>query len=239
MVEIIDIVRELVKMLREDVIITNVAATATANTYDVDVVELPQLLVVNQVIDIDGNDCIVTAINTLKLTVLCNADITGATMATLKAPYFEIGYWPEIANDLANKGKGMFTQNQKFPLIAVNSIDINDRFNRKYDGEIDLTFYIIAESTATISTEERFDSTFKNILNPITNAIYDAIIASNYFTFVSKSLIEIPTEINHLPYYGTLGKGQNKLNEVVDAIEFKVKKLNINKCLTIVETIPV
>jgi hypothetical protein len=235
MVEVIDIVRSLVNMLREEITISNITALPQPNRYTFEVNEIPQLLTKGQTLSIGNYTCEVLEINTLTLTVLATGNITGEILATLKAPYLLLGYWTEIANEISQFGKSKTLSNQKFPLVAFNGIDITKESKSHYDGLLPLTFYIIAESEPNLTTENRFDTTFKEVLNPIYNALIEAVEKSYYFEANNKSL-GYKIEINNLPYLGSLGKNQNQINEVVDAIEVKITGLNIRKCLTMVET---
>jgi hypothetical protein len=240
MVEVIDIVRSVVNMLREDINILSITTLPEPKNYTVTVERVPHLLGQYQNITINGYDCIVNEINANVLTVYCETDITPYITGLLKAPYFMIGYWTEIANELAEKGKSLFSQNQKFPLIVVNDLDLKNRYDLHNDGELTIDFYIICESKATLTYEDRLDVTFKNTLNPIAEALIEAIKKSNYFSFGGKGKLgELSNEVQNLPYMGSKDKSQNQINDVVDALLLKVTGLQINKCLTIAETIEV
>lgn len=144
-------------------------------------------------------------------------------------PSFSFGYWPEIHQELLLKGKNKSNDGTKYPLIVMHSDFEEKRGSQNYIlAEINPKFYLIAESKQNYTTAQRISLVYETVLYPLYEEFMEALQSS-------KSLVSGagPRDFEHtkrdLFYIGSLAANQNKISDVVDAIELSFGNLKIRK----------
>ena len=152
------------------------------------------------------------------------------TNMTLTA-YFQFGYWPEIANDYMSKGRSFAQGQQRYPMIMLSAgwSENRELVDYRLEFECSPSIYIVSISKKELSTSDRSERIYKEILDPIYLEFMDKIRESRQFLLDNK---RIEHEKTNLYYLRTLEANQNQLNEYVDAIEIKFNNLKIlrRKC---------
>ena len=115
-------------------------------------------------------------------------DAVTATSTIERPVYFLFGNWMELCNDLGDKAQSPTYRNQRYPLVLMHNEYKENReigWNKVKVDELKL--YIICQSEIVgsktnpenYSTEQRKESIYKLILNPIYESL---IIKIGYLT---------------------------------------------------------
>ncbi len=142
---------------------------------------------------------------------------------------FMFGNWAEIQKELMLKGAKKGTQ--KYPLIILHSeIEETIPNDDRYQAILNLSLYIVTNSGQSLSTSDRLDTVYKTVLYPIYQEFLRDLYFSCYFDFTANPTMGlVPHTKKDLYYYNTASTSQNKLNDVIDAIEIKFKDLKLKR----------
>jgi hypothetical protein len=135
--------------------------------------------------------------------------------------FFE--FWPSISERILAQGSSK-TLGKQYPLVMLHA-DIDENHDKPHVTEINPTFYIITDCSMNDSISDQIERKYKPILYPI----YD-----NFLTQIRQSQLLFQTQLlehekKDLFYINVLSADQNKINDVVCAIEVKFKNLLIKQ----------
>lgn len=143
------------------------------------------------------------------------------SMSTTERPvYFFTGYWPDFAAQLQNREQTK-TLNS-FPLVFLDS-NFNIKQNDAKTIEVEPVIYIITRTKVDYSIQERLDSVYKPVLQPIFEDLLKAmsanrqIMGSKYFENKRKNLYFLESQTAE----------QNQLVDIVDAIQINFTDIKI------------
>ena len=141
--------------------------------------------------------------------------------------YFMFGNWQELCNDLTEKGQIKSLEDKKYPLILLHN-DYSEVITGKIVEVNGLKVYIIAQSEKEYSTQDRFEKTYANVLNPLYKFLMKRLKMD---TSVIKDVTNIKHERKDL-YYLYVGDKINRLPDFLDAIELQFPdfKYKLKKC---------
>jgi hypothetical protein len=160
-----------------------------------------------------------------------------SVISTVTRPvYFHFDNWDGLCLSLAEKKKSPTYQNLRYPLVLMH----ND-YKEKRDDKVTqatvtgLKLYIICQSSITgltinpetYTTQQRYDSIYQLVLNPIYDDLLLQMKKSNNF---EKEFMRIPHEKKDL-FKLWVGDKMNRLPDNLDAIEISFGELiyNLNK----------
>lgn len=144
-------------------------------------------------------------------------------------PSFSFGYWPEIHQELLLKGKNKANDGTKYPLIVMHSDFEEKRGEQNYIlAEINPKFYLITESKQNYTTAQRITLVYNTVLYPLYEEFMTALKSSGDL-ISGTGLRDFEHTKKDLFYLGSLNANQNKISDVVDAIELSFKSLKIRK----------
>lgn len=163
-------------------------------------------------------------------------DEVNAISTVARPVYFHFDNWDGLCLSLAEKKKSPTYQNLRYPLVLMH----ND-YKEKRDDKVTqatvtgLKVYIICQSSitglsidpATYTTQQRYDSIYQLVLNPIYDDLLLQMKKSNNF---EKEFMRIPHEKKDL-FKLWVGDKMNRLPDNLDAIEISFGELiyNLNK----------
>lgn len=143
--------------------------------------------------------------------------------------HFLFANWRETCEDLAGKGKSKSLESQRYPLVLVHNDYSEDRdFEYKRSEVRGLKIYIITQSKANYTTDQRRD----NIYTPILTPIYDDLLSSlKEGRYIQKENDCIQHTLKNL-YRLWVGDDSNRLPDFLDAIEITFNSIiyNLKKC---------
>ena len=135
--------------------------------------------------------------------------------------FFE--YWPSISAKILTQGRSK-TIGKQYPLIMLHA-SISENHDKPHVTEINPTFYIIMDCSATDSISYQIEKKYIPVLYPIYENFLVQIRQSQHL--FQTQLMEHEKE--DLYYINSLTADQNKINDVVCAIEVKFKTLLIKQ----------
>lgn len=145
------------------------------------------------------------------------------------APAFSYGYWPEVRQDLMQKGKDKANDGTKFPLIVMGT-DFEEKRRAGILAEINPKFYLIAESSLNYTTPQRITNVYTPVLYPLYEEFIQALEDSARVHPGTGDRIFEHTK-RDLFYMGFAKEGanQNQLVDILDAIELNFGSIVISK----------
>jgi hypothetical protein len=135
--------------------------------------------------------------------------------------FFE--YWPSISAKIIAEGRSK-TLGKQYPMIMLHA-DCPENHDKPHVTEINPVFYIILDCQATDDISYQIEKKYKPILYPIYENFLIQIRQSQ--SLFQTQLLE--HEKSDLYYINSLTADQNKINDVVCAIEVKFKNLLIKQ----------
>ena len=158
-------------------------------------------------------------------------DILKKELGNLKSkPAVIAGYWTEITNDIALKGRDKLFDGKMYPLVII-SADFKENYGQDLISDCVVTnvkIYVITEGKLSVSLVDRLETTYKNTLYPITAEIVDLFNNSYCVQGYEKGRNnEVTYELTRFPYLNKGNKEQNMLNSIVDAVEINFKSLRL------------
>ena len=154
-----------------------------------------------------------------------NTSIQSSTITS----YFRPGYWKEIAQVLNELSSHEDYAGTKFPMICLSEFYKLNKTDAQTTNSVDFTLFLLTDSETNYSSQQRDNISFDGILLPVYNALITGILDNKWFRNENREIIH---SFEKLPYMGSEGVNQNKLNEVVDAIQLDftdTKILNLKK----------
>lgn len=137
------------------------------------------------------------------------------------------GYWPEVANDLALKGKSVALRENKYPVIFMDA-DFERKCNNEsgWAGTINPTFYILANSNPNDSSVTRLDGVFNLTLRPLEDMFITLLRNNRNLGFkIDKGIKLMDYESKDLFYITS----KSNLNDVIDGIRLTFKEIKIKE----------
>jgi hypothetical protein len=138
---------------------------------------------------------------------------------------YKFGYWPVIAQELQSEGRSKSMAGMRYPLIMLNA-DFDEQVIDYRKVRINPTFYIITQTRANYSIDQRLELVYKPVLYKIYKSFITAIRKSKKFWLFGH---EFPHTRKDLFYLQNLAADQNKINDIIDAIELKFTNLDLIK----------
>jgi hypothetical protein len=158
-------------------------------------------------------------------------DCTTGISTTPRPVYFLFGNWSDLLIDLSEKKKSPTYQNLRFPLIFLH----NDYLETIQGGSLtkavvdETKIYIICQSSITglnnpetYTTQQRWDSIYKLILEPILD---DLLKQMKFGAVFVKTVYKIEYTRKDLYKLWVGNNKENKLPDNLDAIELTFRNL--------------
>jgi len=153
--------------------------------------------------------------------------LTESGLCSQLKPYFTIGNWKEVAADLLLKGSSKILDNQRYPFILLHSEMTFREKSLRYSGMVNPKIYILTQSDPNLSTLDRLNGVYTNVLYPLCDRFLYAMKNSRYFETVKNEFQDFNYNKSELFYYNSLKANQNKLNDFVDGIELDFSELKV------------
>lgn len=155
-------------------------------------------------------------------------DITATDVTALTwqlALYYEFGRALEVGNTLEDKKGDPANKNKRFPLVwLLTDIDKNYDTADSAEYEANIIIGLVYVSEANLKAEQRIDTYFEPILDPLVEKFKDVITTSpgrQYFIFSEGERLKIRQTDKFK--YGSINGNTHIFNTICDAIE-----LNLN-----------
>lgn len=140
------------------------------------------------------------------------------------APYYMHGHPLEIVNILSQKTSHETLKFQKYPLIAL----FQD-FDEPIEGDgrdVSLNIVICTETKPGFEASERYNETFKPILNPLFDLFIKHLRRSYYLNILPDAISYTKTDRVYWGRQGLYGSEGNIFDDHIDAIE--ISNLNLS-----------
>jgi hypothetical protein len=156
-------------------------------------------------------------------------DVVTAISSEARPVYYLFGNWVELCNELISKGQSKTTELQRYPLVLLHNdySETIDEITNKVTVD-NAKIYLICQSEPNYSTQQRWESIYKLVLEPIYE---DYIERMKFGSAFHKVLNKLEHERKDL-YRLYVGDKTNRLPDHLDAIELTFKDLvyNLKKC---------
>lgn len=139
-------------------------------------------------------------------------------------PYYLYGHPKEIFNTLNEQDRSNNYKFKNFPLIALFQ-DFTESYGDSalILSEVSLNIAIITETSKDYKANERYDNSFKDLLQPLYELLISKLIASKQFLEIDTGLL--PHDKTDRLYWGTTSG--NITNGYIDAIEIENLELKL------------
>lgn len=135
----------------------------------------------------------------------------------LNVPFY-VGDWKEICVSLNLKSK--LKQSGKYPFVVLSK-RYTPIYQQPYIVE-GIELYIVTQTKQNITTQQRDETVYTETLYPLYESIIGEIEGHrSVITSTSDYLGRLVHDVQNLYYFSTEGAEQNKLNDIVDAIQVK------------------
>jgi hypothetical protein len=163
-------------------------------------------------------------------------DIIGATVQAAATKlgyplYYQWGHYADVLRIMTAKDKSITQDGTKYPLVWLRTDFIENVMSYGGYASVNFQLFIIKDSLANYTVDERRDNTFLPVLYPIYNELINQITKGVPY-FGRPYLMQLQHQKIDHAYWGKQdnnGNGvANLFNDVCDVIEIKNLKLNID-----------
>lgn len=164
----------------------------------------------------DQMETIVSIVSEKLLTELQTYD------ANILGVHYRHGHYREICETLKQQDGGVTTPFEKYPMVyLVEDIKFRPANKPGFYGYVNPQLIIAYSTDSNYKAEERYEKTFKPVLDKIYKELVKQVAKSGYYHIYDKREIEQPM-VRRLFYgrYGLYGVEGNIFNDKVDVIEW-------------------
>jgi hypothetical protein len=141
-----------------------------------------------------------------------------------EAPYYLHGHIRDITKQLTDREENETLKFKKFPIICLlQDFTESNKQDMLIESEVNLNIVICTRTESEYVSPERYDNSYRNMLNPLYDLFIEKIAAYTSFTGLSDDLVP-HDKIDRL-YWGSEATNQNVFTDYVDAIE--IQNLNL------------
>jgi hypothetical protein len=141
------------------------------------------------------------------------------------APYYMHGHPMEIVNILSQKTKNETLKFQKYPLIALFQDFDESITGQRRDATLNIV--ICTETSPQFEATERYENTFKPVLNPLFDFFWKHLKRSYYLNVLPDSITFEKTDRVYWGRQGLYGSEGNIFDDHIDAIEISNLSLSL------------
>lgn len=139
-------------------------------------------------------------------------------------PYYMHGHPLEIVNILSQKTNNETLKFQKYPLIALFQDFDESVTGQRRDATLNLV--ICTETSLKFEATERYENTFKPVLNPLFDLFWKHLKRCYYLNVLPDSITFDKTDRVYWGRQGLYGSEGNIFDDHIDAIE--ISNLNLS-----------
>lgn len=141
-----------------------------------------------------------------------------------------LGYWNDVVNQLSVMGYDKTKDGEKYPLIIINTNSKQTNGDSLVNSCVfdEIRIYIACEAVIGESFEDKMLNRYKSILYPIYDSLMNAFFLNRNVNISSNNSYKLSTDtVTLYPFLNNVDSSQNKINDIVDALEIKIKNFKL------------
>lgn len=155
-------------------------------------------------------------------------------LAGMETPLpISFGYWITVVNELSLQALDQSKDDVTYPRIIIQADFTEDRNDSNlYEAESRVRIYVVDQTIEDYTTDQRIENKYEPLLYPLYDDVIFTLYRSGLFVWDDDNLPlgNVPHKKQDLFYMSNEGQSQNKLNNIVDAIEIDIENLRLRKC---------
>ena len=146
---------------------------------------------------------------------------------------FQFGDWPQIARIMETLSKSQYTESTKYPLVALFTPFEEDKTDPNYYAKSFVNIMIATRSLPDYTNEQRLEVSYKGLLYPVYEAIFDEIKKDRSFDFGYDGIVKHKYSDNmRYGSHGVYGSdGKRPFADYFDGIDISGLELKIKNNL--------